>query len=78
MLLTKQLIHYRSVDPGPLVLGIRPRISLPPIVDRGQTVSRRSKPSSGAFLTREQLDPWERLHPQDKTSRHRGAKPHRR
>ena len=46
---------------------------------RGQTtVSRRSKPSSRTALTGEQPDPWEMLHPQDATSRHRGAEPRRR
>ena len=43
-------------------------------VDRDQTVSRRSKPSSRTALTGEQPDPWKRLHLQDAMSRHRGAK----
>ena len=42
------------------------------------TVSRRSEPSSRTLLTGEQPDPWELLHPQDRMSRHRGAKPPRR
>jgi hypothetical protein len=42
------------------------------------TVSRRSKPSSRTALMGEQPNPWEMLHPQDATSRHRGAKPCRR
>ena len=46
--------------------------------DRGQTVSRRSEPSSRTALIGEQPNPWELLHPQDAMSRHRGAKPHRR
>ena len=46
--------------------------------DRGQTVSRRSEPSSRTALIGEQPNPWELLHPQDATSRHRGAKPCRR
>ena len=46
--------------------------------DRDRTVSRRSKPSSRAALMGEQPNPWDRLQPQDATSRHRGAKPCRR
>ncbi len=46
--------------------------------DRGQTVSRRSEPSSRTALTGEQPDPWDLLQPQDAMSRHRGAKPDRR
>lgn len=42
------------------------------------TVSRRSEPSSRTLLTGEQPDPWDLLQPQDRMSRHRGAKPHRR
>ena len=42
------------------------------------TVSRRSEPSSRTALMGEQPNPWEQLHPQDATSRHRGAKPGRR
>ena len=40
-----------------------------PAVDRDQPVSRRFEPSSRNFLTGEQPDPWELLHPQDKLSR---------
>ena len=40
--------------------------------------SKRSEPSSRAFLIGEQPNPWELLHPQDKTSRHRGAELRRR
>jgi hypothetical protein len=42
------------------------------------TVSRRSEPSSRTALMGEQPNPWDRLQPQDATSRHRGAKPGRR
>ncbi len=76
--LVEQLIHQRSVDLGPLVLEIcllkfqRPQW----IGDR--TVSRRSEPSSRAALIGEQPNPWELLHPQDATGRHRGAEPGRR
>src|SRR5579863_6379824 len=42
------------------------------------TVSRRSKPSSRTALMGEQPNPWDRLQPQDATSRYRGAKPSRR
>ena len=49
-----------------------------PTTDRDRTVSRRSEPSSRAALMGEQPNPWDRLQPQDATSRHRGAKPPRR
>ncbi len=49
-----------------------------PATDRDRTVSRRSEPSSRAALMGEQPNPWDRLQPQDATSRHRGAKPPRR
>jgi hypothetical protein len=78
VLLAKQPAHHRSVHPGPLVLGTAPRKSPTPTADRDRTVSRRSKPSSRATLIGEQPNPWELLHPQDVTSRHRGAKPPRR
>src|ERR1700675_4488040 len=77
MPLARQLIHQRSVRLGPLVLETTP-LKLPtPMVDRDRTVSRRSEPSSRTALMGEQPNPWERLHPQDATSRHRGAKPFR-
>jgi len=44
------------------------------IVDRDQTVSRRSEPSSRTFLNVEQTYPWIFLLIQDKMSRHRGTK----
>jgi hypothetical protein len=78
MLLAEQLVHQRSVRPGPLVLGSAPRRFLTPAVDRDRTVSRRSEPSSRATLMGEQPNPWDLLQPQDVTSRHRGAKPPRR
>ena len=78
MLLAEQLVHQRSVHPGPLVLGTAP-LKLPaPTMDRDRTVSRRSEPSSRAALMGEQPNPWDLLQPQDATSRHRGAKPPRR
>ena len=73
-----QLVHQRSVHPGPLVLGAS-LLSLQRaqwIGDR--TVSRRSEPSSRTALIGEQPNPWELLHPQDAMSRHRGAEPRRR
>src|SRR5574338_1032202 len=76
--LARQPVHQRCVHPGPLVLGTAPRKSPTPTADRDRTVSRRSKPSSRATLIGEQPNPWELLHPQDVTSRHRGAKPPRR
>ena len=44
----------------------------------GDAVCLRSKPSSRTALMGEQPNPWDRLQPQDATSRHRGAKPSRR
>ncbi len=76
--LAAQLVHQRSVHPGPLVLETAP-LKLPtPTTDRDRTVSRRSEPSSRATLMGEQPNPWDLLQPQDVTSRHRGAKPPRR
>ena len=76
--LAGQLVHQRSVHPGPLVLRTAPFKSLTPATDRDRTVSRRSEPSSRATLIGEQPNPWDLLQPQDVTSRHRGAKPLRR
>src|SRR5437016_4722589 len=78
MPLAGQLIHQRSVHPGPLVLGTTPLNSPTPTADRDRTVSRRSKPSSRTALMGEQPNPWDVLPPQDAMSRHRGAKPSRR
>ena len=78
MPLAKQLVHNWYVHPGPLVLGTDPFKYLTPTMDRDRTVSRRSEPSSRATLIGEQPNPWDLLQPQDVTSRHRGAKPHRR
>ncbi len=78
MPLARQPAHHMFVHPGPLVLGTDPLKSPTPTADRDRTVSRRSKPSSRATLIGEQPNPWELLHPQDVTSRHRGAKPRRR
>ena len=41
--------------------------------DKNQTGSRRSKPNSCSLLLNDQLNPWDRLQPQDKKSRHRGT-----
>ena len=57
-----------------LILAHEPFNFLTSIVDRDQTVSRRSKPSSRTFLNVEQTYPWILLLIQDKMSRHRGAK----
>ena len=73
-----QQVHQRSVHPGPLVLRTEPLKFPTPTSDRDRTVSRRSEPSSRATLMGEQPNPWELLHPQDVTSRHRGAKLRRR
>ena len=73
-----QLAHQRSSHLGPLVLEMT-LLNLPaPTTDRDRTVSRRSEPSSRAAFMGEQPNPWDRLQPQDATSRHRGAKPFRR
>ena len=78
MRLASQPVHQSYVHSGPLVLGAGP-LKLPaPTVDRDQTVSRRSKPSSRTTLNGEQPYPWDRLQPQGVMSRHRGAKPPRR
>jgi len=76
--LARQLVHHRSVRPGPLVL--RSDLFKSPALaeDRDRTVSRRSEPSSRTTLMGEQPNPWDRLQPQDVMSRHRGAKPGRR
>ena len=78
MPLAGQLIHQRSVQPGPLVLGSAPLKIPAPATDRDRTVSRRSEPSSRTALIGEQPNPWDLLQPQDAMSRHRGAKPRRR
>ena len=70
--------HQRSSRSGPLVLEATPRTPPAPATDRDRTVSRRSEPSSRAAFMGEQPNPWDRLQPQDATSRHRGAKPCRR
>src|SRR6187399_3571366 len=78
MLLAEQLVHQRCVHPGPLVLRTAPLKHPAPTADRDRPVSRRSEPSSRTTLMGEQPNPWDRLQPQDVTSRHRGAKPPRR
>src|SRR5665648_1082667 len=59
--LARQLIHQRSVHPGPLVLGATPLKSPTPTEDRDRTVSRRSEPSSRTALMGEQPNPWSLL-----------------
>src|ERR1700677_1517103 len=76
--LAAQPMHQRYVHPGPLVLRTRPLKFPTTTADRDRTVSRRSEPSSRATLIGEQPNPWDRLQPQDVTSRHRGAKRSRR
>src|SRR6187431_3611115 len=72
--LAPQLLHRRSVHPGPLVLRTNPLNSPTITADRDQTVSRRFEPSSRTTLIGEQPNPWDLLQPQDVMSRHRGAK----
>ena len=76
--LARQLVYWRFLHPGPLVLRTAPLKSPAPTSDRDRTVSRRSKPSSRTALIGEQPNPWDLLQPQDAMSRHRGAKPPRR
>src|ERR1700683_1725099 len=76
--LAGQLSHESFVRPGPLVLGTTFLNSLTAASDRDRTVSRRSEPSSRTAFMGGQPHPWDRLQPQDATSRHRGAKPSRR
>src|ERR1700704_6381441 len=76
--LAPRQVHQRYVHPGPLVLGTDPLKFPTPTVDRDQTVSRRSEPSSRTSLNGEQPYPWDLPHPQDEMTRHRGAKPLRR
>src|SRR4028119_2537708 len=78
VLLAEQPVHQRSVPPGPLVLGSDPVNRPTPVADRDRAGSRRSEPSSRTALMGEQPNPWDRLQPQDATSRHRGAKQTRR
>ncbi len=78
VLLTKQLVHQRSVHPGPLVLGTALLKYPTPAVDRDRPVLRRTEPSSRTVLMGEQPNPWDLIQPQDAMSRHRGAKPCRR
>src|SRR5438270_11862702 len=73
-----QLAHQRSSHLGPLVLEMTALNLPPPTTDRDRTVSRRSEPSSRAAFMGEQPNPWDRLQPQDATTRHPGAKPSRR
>src|SRR5215468_11260463 len=77
-LLAERLVHQRCVHPGPLVLGTDLLKFPTRTVDRDQTVSRRSEPSSRTTLNGEQPYPWDLLQPQDVMSRHRGAKRPRR
>ena len=73
-MLKKQPIHHRFAFLGPLVLENNLLNFQTLVVDRDQTVSRRSKPSSRTTLFGEQPNPWDLLQPQDVMSRHRGAK----
>ncbi len=76
--LAGQLDHQRLVLQNPLVLK-KYHLRYPTATeDRDRPGSRRSEPSSRATLIGEQPNPWDRLQPQDVTSRHRGAKPLRR
>src|SRR5204863_9502413 len=71
-------VHYRSIQPAPLVLTSDSFNIATTTPDRDRTVARRSEPSSRTILIGEQANPWDLLQPQDMMSRHRGAKPCRR
>jgi len=73
----RQQIHHRDLTPNPCVLRSIHQTFIV-IVDRNRTVSRRSELKSRILLTYEQYDPWELLHPQDRTIQHRGRKHHHR
>ena len=75
MLLVEQLVDQRFSLPDPFVLGDDSLKYTTPIPDRDRPGSRRSEPSSRAALMDEQSNPWGLIHPQDATSRHRGAEP---
>ena len=78
MLLKKQLLNHWFIFLNPFVLESDFFNSKTFMIDRNQTVSRRSKPSSRTALIGEQPNPWDLLQPQDAMSRHRGAKQRRR
>ena len=74
VLLIKQLLNHWFILLNPFVLESGFFNSKPLMIDRNQTVSRRSKPSSRTTLIGEQPNPWNLLQLQDVMSRHRGAK----
>ena len=78
MLLVEQLVRQRLPHPGPCVLKVNLLRIRTPTSDRDRPELLRSEPSSRATLIGEQPNPWELMHPQDVTSRHRGAEPCRR
>ena len=78
VLLIKQLLNHWFILLNPFVLESGFFNSKTLMIDRNQTVSRRSKPSSRTTLIGEQPNPWDLLQPQDVMSRHRGAKHYRR
>ena len=78
MILIYQSIHHRFTFLGPLVLESTPFNFHTPVVDRDQTVSRRSKLRSCTAFLGEQPNPWNRFQFQDAIIQHRGAKPLRR
>jgi len=78
MPLARQLIHKGLTSSVPLVRRTYSFSFKSLAVDRNHTVSQRIKPNSRTAFTGEQPDPSELLHPEDATSRHRGAKQLRR
>ena len=59
---TSTLDHQRDAHSGPLVLGTALHKFPTPAIDREQTVSRRSEPSSRTALMGEQPNPWNQGH----------------
>ena len=72
-----QQIHQRYVRSGPLVLGTALSIFLRPRRIGTELFLDVLNPARVPLLMGEQPNPWKRLHLQDVTSRHRGAKHHR-
>lgn len=76
MLLTKQLVHHRCTDFGPLVLEILLALFTTKSEDMGRTGLHRTEPNSSVTLMGEHPNPWHLLQYQDVTSRHRCDKRH--
>ena len=76
--LARQLVHQRSVIPGPFVMGDDPLKSRAPAADKFATyLAMVDFSSSHSLLTGDEPDPWDLLQPQDRVSRLRGTEPPR-